>query len=235
MLRLSILLICLLPSFVTAQEWQSGSTKTDVVELFTSEGCSSCPPADKWLSSLKTNPALFSGFIPMAFHVDYWDYIGWEDPFAKPEYTERQREYVREGHVSQSYTPGIVINSQEWRDWFRGKRTWNDDKQNVGQLKARLGDDRQLEADFNGENAGQLHVALLGMGLTTEVKAGENRGKQLSHDFVVLKMVSVAGTKDWSLSLPEIPDAGQSKTAIAVWVTQRDSLTIIQAAGGYLE
>ena len=73
------------------------------------------------------------------------------------------------------------------------------------------------------------------MGLTTEVKAGENRGKQLSHDFVVLKMVSVAGTKDWSLSLPEIPDAGQSKTAIAVWVTQRDSLTIIQAAGGYLE
>ncbi|MDG5500261.1 DUF1223 domain-containing protein [Marinobacter sp. BGYM27] len=235
MLRLSILLICLLPSLATAQEWQSGSTKTDVVELFTSEGCSSCPPADKWLSSLKTNPALFSGFIPMAFHVDYWDYIGWEDPFAKPEYTERQREYVREGRVSQSYTPGIVINSQEWRDWFRGKRSWNDDKQNVGQLKARLGDDGQLEANFNGAHAGRLHVALLGMGLTTEVKAGENRGKLLSHDFVVLKMISVAGSKYWSLKLPAIPDAGQQSMAIAIWVTPGSALGIIQATGGFIK
>ncbi|MGP4844126.1 DUF1223 domain-containing protein [Marinobacter sp. 1Y8] len=235
MYRLPFILICILPSLAVAQDWRSGSSKIDVIELYTSEGCSSCPPADKWLSSLKDNPALFSEFIPMAFHVDYWDYIGWEDPFAKAEYSERQREYVRAGRVSQSYTPGIVINSQEWRDWFRGKRTWSDDKEDVGQLKAHLGDNRQLEAGFDGDNAGQLHVALLGMGLTTKVKAGENRGKQLSHDFVVLKMISVAGSNHWSVTLPEAPDAGQKRTAIAIWVTPPNALGVIQATGGYVE
>lgn len=235
MYRLLLTLIFILPALATAQEWRSGASKIDVVELYTSEGCSSCPPADKWLSSLKDDPALFSGFIPLAFHVDYWDYIGWEDPFAKPEFSERQRGYVRAGRVSQSYTPGIVINSQEWRDWFRGKRTWKDAKEKVGLLKAQLNDNGQLEANFDGKNAGQLHIALLGMGLTTEVKAGENRGKELSHDFVVLKMISVPGNKHWSVALPEIPDVDQEKTAIAAWVTPEDSMGVIQATGGYIE
>lgn len=99
-------LLCLLPAFAVAQKWESGTAKTDVVELFTSEGCSSCPPADRWFSALKEDPELFSGFIPIAFHVDYWDYIGWEDQFAKPEYSERQRDYVRAGHVTLYARPG---------------------------------------------------------------------------------------------------------------------------------
>lgn len=228
-------LMCLLPAFTAAQTWQSGSTKTDMVELFTSEGCSSCPPADRWLSSLKEDPELFTGFIPVAFHVDYWDYIGWKDQFAKPEFSERQRNYVRAGHVSQPYTPGLVINNTEWRDWFRGARRWEPDHSEAGNLTARLSENRELNVTFDGDRARHLNVAVLGMGLTTEVKAGENRGRKLSHDFVVLKLLKANGNNRWTLTLPTMPDVGQAQTAIAVWVTPENSMEILQATGGYLQ
>lgn len=233
--KLLLALLLFSPSVLMAQEWVSNATRTDVVELFTSEGCSSCPPADHWLSSLKDRPGLFSTFIPMAFHVDYWDYIGWKDPFAKPAYSQRQRQYVKEGSVSQSYTPGIVINSKEWRPWFSGKRTWAESTQNAGILQARLDDDGQLSVAFTGEGAAQLHVALLGMGLKTEVKAGENRGRELPHDFVVLNVRTMTGDKEWALDLPAAPDLGQQRVAIAAWVTPENSQTILQATGGYLD
>lgn len=218
-----------------AEEWNSGPLKTEVIELFTSEGCSSCPPADRWLSSLKHDPELFTEFIPIAFHVDYWDYIGWQDPFAKAEFSERQRQYVRAGHVSQAYTPGIVINSSEWRDWFRGARRWNNDDDYVGTLIARLDQDQNLQVSFNGEAANTLHIALLGMGLSTNVKAGENRGRELSHDFVVLKLLTAKGANHWKVPLQGVPDAGQERSAIAIWVTAEDSMQILQATGGYLD
>ncbi|MBW4933184.1 DUF1223 domain-containing protein [Marinobacter sp. F4206] len=233
---LLIALVCIgWPMLVSAQEWRSGPVKTDVIELFTSEGCSSCPPADRWLSSLKEDPDLFTGFIPVAFHVDYWDYIGWKDQFAKPEYSKRQRAYVREGRVSQSYTPGLVVNSSEWRGWFRGLRRWNSEKTEPGTLTARLDEKRDLQVQFDGANAGNLTVALLGMGLTTEVRAGENRGRKLTHDFVVLSMHTASGANHWALELPNIPDAGQAQTAMAIWVTPEDSMKIIQATGGFLQ
>lgn len=229
-----IVLLFIVPSLGGATEWSSGTSRTDVVELFTSEGCSSCPPADRWLSSLKRDPDLFHEFVPMAFHVDYWDYIGWKDPFAKRAFSERQRQYVREDLVSQPYTPGIVINNREWRHWFRGQRTWADDTSKAGTLKVQLDDKRRLKAEFDGANAGQLHIAMLGMGLTTSVRAGENRGRELSHDFVVLEMMTIPGEKNWTVTLPEFPDKGQESHAIAVWVTPDDSLAILQAVGGYL-
>lgn len=88
---------------------------------------------------------------------------------------------------------------------------------------------------FEGDTARHLNVALLGMGLTTEVKAGENRGRKLTHDFVVLKLFKADGDNRWTITLPETPNAGQTQTAIAVWVTPRNSMKILQAAGGYLQ
>ena len=231
-LLLALLLFC--PSVLMAQEWTSGTTRTDVVELYTSEGCSSCPPADRWLSSLKGRPGLFLEFIPMAFHVDYWDYIGWEDPFAQAAFSERQRQYVREGSVSQSYTPGIVINSKEWRQWFSGKREWAPSTRDAGVLRASLDEKGQLDVAFTGEGAEQLHVAILGMGLKTAVQAGENRGRELSHDFVVLEVRMISGPRTWALDLPDVPALGQQRVALAAWVTPKDSQTVIQAVGGYL-
>ena len=89
-----------------------------MIELYTSEGCSSCPPADRWLSSLK-GTAAEGGAVVQAFHVSYWDYIGWIDRFASPAYTVRQREVAAWNGKSGIYTPQLVRNGQDWRDYSR--------------------------------------------------------------------------------------------------------------------
>ncbi len=94
----------------SAQTFTSTDKRVSVLELYTSEGCSSCPPADEWLSKLKQDDRLWSEIIPLAFHVDYWDYIGWQDPFANKRYSQRQRQYARDKNVRTVYTPGTLLN-----------------------------------------------------------------------------------------------------------------------------
>jgi len=231
-----------------AKDFSSKSEATDVLELFTSEGCSSCPPADRWLSTLKDKPELFTDVIPMSFHVDYWDYIGWKDRFAKPAYSIRQRDYVRSGKSSQSYTPQFVANSGEWRKWHSGQRIWDKNTRNVGVLKATVSDNAdKVNVLFNAESRSLiakakssnyvLNVAILGMGLRSQVKAGENHGVLLEHDFVVLnhKTTTVAAAaKQWQVAMPAIPKSGQTKSAVVVWLSEVGNQQVIQATGGYL-
>ena len=234
MIRAGLVLLWLVATQAWALEFSSDATKTTVVELYTSEGCSSCPPADSWLSSLKSDPRLFKTLLPLAFHVDYWDQLGWPDPYASPAYSQRQRELVRQGILSQVYTPGIVVNSQEWRDWFSGQRQLDDRQTRPGRLKAELQQD-QLSVNFDTDTALTLHVAVLGMGLETDVQAGENRGRQLTHDFVVLNHWQQTGSKNWQLTLPALADLGQQRTALALWLTMPDSLSVVQATGSYID
>src|SRR5499427_291609 len=102
---------------------QSTENQVTLLELFTSEGCSSCPPAEKWLSGLKADQELWKKIIPVAFHVDYWDRLGWRDRFAKPEFTSRQQHYAAAWGGDSVYTPGFVVNGKEWRAWFSGNGT----------------------------------------------------------------------------------------------------------------
>lgn len=95
--------------------FESTKEQTGLLELYTSEGCSSCPPADRWLARLKEHPDLWRSFIPMALHVDYWDYIGWQDRFASAAHSKRQRRYAQEKSLTTVYTPGFLYNGQEWR------------------------------------------------------------------------------------------------------------------------
>src|SRR6476660_686425 len=97
---LAVLALSLTTSHMLAQQsastphattFESGDTQSMLIELFTSEGCSSCPPAEKWLSALKSNQDLWKKIVPVAFHVDYWDRLGWRDRFAKPDFTSRQQ------------------------------------------------------------------------------------------------------------------------------------------------
>src|SRR5436305_2977651 len=81
-----------------------------VVELFTSQGCSSCPPADALIHSIANDPAMRGRVIPLAFHVDYWDSLGWRDPFSSAEWTQRQARYARTMHLNSAYTPQAVVN-----------------------------------------------------------------------------------------------------------------------------
>lgn len=220
-----------------AQEFISGNTHIPLIELYTSEGCSSCPPADKWLSSLKSHDELFKGFVPLALHVDYWDYIGWKDPFASPEHSQRQRQYAHEYKERTVYTPGIRKSGEEWRTW----RLWGgptvEEAPEVGSLNVNVEEGGSFSAGFSGESsqALQLNIAVLGLGLQTKVKRGENRGKTLKHDFVVLSLSRYASAEQtkWS-GVIDKPEMSAKGYAIAVWLSKKGSVKPEQAVGGYL-
>jgi hypothetical protein len=176
----------------------SGPKILPVVELFTSEGCDSCPPADKWFSTLKPE----SGVLPLAFHVDYWDYIGWKDPFGKAAFGERQRDGVRRQGGRVAYTPQVVFDGKDLRSWFRTAAM------DSGLAEARKREPRariELAAMSNGRSLSlsvkgdvlsvadranaMLFVAITENNLTSRVSAGENRGVTLQHDHVVRELL----------------------------------------------
>src|SRR5256885_10643086 len=95
--------------------FEAGPARVHLLELFTSEGCSSCPPADAWFSKLKQSPGLWHDFVPVAFHVDYWDRLGWRDRFASKEWTSRQQAYAVRGNGDSVYTPEFVLDGNESR------------------------------------------------------------------------------------------------------------------------
>jgi hypothetical protein len=101
------------PLFAAGCTATSGAKRVTVVELYTSEGCDSCPTADRWLSTLKTR----NDVVPLSFHVDYWDYIGWKDPYAQKAFTERQRVRVAAQNSRSVYTPQVMMNGQDFTTW----------------------------------------------------------------------------------------------------------------------
>ena len=225
--------------------FSSGDRRVVLIELFTSEGCSSCPPADRWLSGLKSDPGLWGSFVPVAFHVDYWDYIGWTDRFAKAEFSDRQRRHAREGGARAVYTPGFFSQGKDWRGRHQGKlpdiEIAEIGEPGIGELIVRLGDDAAtIHFDSRDSRHDRLSatVAILGMALETRVRAGENKGRKLGHDFVVLDIVTIpleesAAGYTAVTRLPDVPpDIGN--LALATWVSKAGSLTPIQAVGGYL-
>jgi hypothetical protein len=220
-----------------AKTFESGETQTTLIELFTSEGCSSCPPAEKWLSELKSNPDLWKRTVPVAFHVDYWDRLGWRDRFAKPEFTSRQQRYASAWRIDSVYTPNFVVNGREWKGWLNNGML-SARSENVGKLRVVLNGNSEITATFSGTQAGplELEVAMLGANLESDVKRGENSGRKLRHDFVVLSLAKINMTRtgaDWT-GTTVLPKAGafDRPTALAVWVMQ--NTVPIQATGGWL-
>ena len=171
---------------------QSAETQTPLLELFTSEGCSSCPPAEAWFSKLKDSPKLWKDFIPVAFHVDYWDHP-WKDPFSSKRFTERQGKYAEAWQNESIYTPGFVWNAIEWRGWFKREELPRSARPKVGVLTATSDDLRQWMIKFEPTTTNlvsyDVRAALLGFDLTSKVTAGENKGRVLTHDFAVLSWV----------------------------------------------
>jgi hypothetical protein len=177
---------------------QSGPRTAALVELFTSEGCDSCPPADRWLATLKPAPG---GLVPLAFHVDYWDYIGWKDPFAQPQFAARQRDAVRRqrGHVA--YTPQVLVDGTDASIWASSSRADAALAKVVARpprarlsLRADAAVDA-LDVELRVQPAGSIprearaFVVLTESRLESRVAAGENRGQTLRHDHVVREFV----------------------------------------------
>ena len=108
---------------VSACKAQSGRQTVPLVELYTSEGCDSCPPADRWLSSTFAAVDAGGGAVALAFHVDYWDRLGWKDRFATPAWTKRQYDSARAARSDLVYTPQVLLQGRDLRDWHAEKRS----------------------------------------------------------------------------------------------------------------
>jgi hypothetical protein len=182
------------PALAAECSAKSGAQTVGLLELYTSEGCSSCPPADAWLSDLTANP---TQFIPLAFHVDYWDYIGWKDRFADPAYTARQRQAAAFTNSHVVYTPQLMWNGYDFRGWNQGRLAQAIAKtQKIAApvaLSMRLNrsenthyvDVQVSNVQLSNPSKTKVFVAVYENNLTSQISAGENNGRSLKHDYVV--------------------------------------------------
>ncbi len=211
-----------------------------LIELYTSEGCDSCPPADKWLSTLTASEAI----VPVAWHVDYWDRLGWKDRFARADAAVRQAQKVRLEGGRTSYTPQVMIQG---RSQFFGER---------GAVQSRLLQLRAAPAPAQlsvshaaaagstvrvdwqlqgtGFDGGVVMLALLEDDLVSQVSAGENRGVTLKHDHVVRQLsapqriAGASGSGQVSLAMPA--DARPSRTRVVAWLEDSQGRVLTAAA-----
>src|SRR5438067_6300254 len=161
------------------------ATQPVVVELFTSQGCSSCPPADALIRELRKQPNV----IPIAYHVDYWNYLGWRDPFSAREWTQRQMAYTRAFNLGSSYTPQIVvagarevIGSNEIAVHAAIEEATQHGS--IATIKLTL-DHGQANVETNAPRAGlELIVVTTEDGIVTKIERGENRGVTIINDAI---------------------------------------------------
>jgi hypothetical protein len=209
----------------------STERRVALLELYTSEGCDSCPPADRWVSSLPKQGFGSDRVVVLGYHVDYWDYIGWRDPYAQARFSERQRSVNARTGARTIYTPQLILNGKDYR---RGML--NDD------FAVRLAQDTQSRAtasirltlDARAENwnvdgtwaaagAGdarnlQAWLALYENRLAGDVRAGENRGKRLEHDFVVRDLVGPFAAGAFSHAFKVDPRWKRADLGVAAFV-----------------
>jgi hypothetical protein len=176
-----------------------------LLELFTSQGCSSCPPADRVLSRLGLDDATREKVVPLAFHVDYWDSLGWTDPFGKPQWSARQEAYRRALGLQSAYTPQLVVNGRAQLNGSREQQAREEIAADLARpvlvrlrLEARIGGSPSrpelsvaLAADVAADVPARkldAYVALFENGLETAVGRGENGGHTLRSDFVVRRL-----------------------------------------------
>lgn len=235
-IRHACLVLMLLVTSANAGDLQlnSGTRQVTLLELYTSQGCSSCPPAERWLNEYINRDELWTSVVPVALHVDYWDYIGWKDPFATSENGARQRDYARAGKTRTVYTPGFFVNGRDWRGWTLRLSPRSSDRE-PGVLSATISGDR-LTASFPAvDKPMDLHVAILGFGIETEIKRGENRNRTLAQEFVSLShKVYRSDTGSWEMSLPEFRAHMADRHGIALWISKPGHPVPVQATGGWL-
>ena len=250
-LKMRSSLIGALSLFAAGSAWAAPQTITgpetqvNLLELYTSEGCDSCPPAEEWVSRLQQDARLWTQLVPVTFHVDYWDYLGWRDPFDRHAYTERQQALAAQagglaGRVV--YTPQFVLDGQDWRGWLDDRPLRVDARAKVGALSLSL-DGRQVRLRFAPSHPRsermEAHVVLLAFGIQVPVGAGENRGRTLRHDFLVVAdtqggLRAAPDGYDATLKLPAPLAFNATRYALAAWVSAANSPLPIQAAGGWL-
>jgi len=231
----------------------SGAQRQALVELYTSEGCSSCPPADQWLGEMgKTGGTdQQAHFIPLALHVDYWDSLGWHDRFAQHQFTERQQSLSERAGSHIVYTPEVAVGGFELRDWnstaaFKSSVAKINAQPSGADIQLSLTPDSagpptaDLDAHFTlpagaGAQGVQAYVAVFENNLTSQVKAGENTGATLHHQFVVRQWLGPVPITDGQARItqkialtPDVNVHGADPTGVVAFV-QNSQGDILQA------
>jgi hypothetical protein len=230
---------------------QTAAAGPVVVELFTSQGCSSCPPADRLLTRLGEDPRFAGRLIPLAFHVDYWNYIGWQDPFSSARWSARQNGYAQAFRSNRVYTPQLVVNgrtecvgSEEGAVVSRISAALA--KPPAGEVKLTVAPQGsgpiKVGVDAKVARAGAKHgldvlVALYQTGLDTPVRAGENASRTLHNDYVVRRLekaftVPAAPGSEHAatVSIPVDPAWNRANLGVAVFLQDPVTLEIQGAA-----
>lgn len=208
---------------------QSAADRAHLVELYTSEGCDSCPPAERWMSTLRKHPDL----IGLEYHVDYWDDSGWRDPFSDHAYTVRQQAQARRGNNSQIFTPQIWLDGHVWRNWPKGEPpALAGAPAPTLRLSANADDAVHLSATVEGVQQAadyRIFAALSEVGLSERVRGGENRGKTLNHDEVVRSFAGPldAPRADIELKIPAKVDVAHA--SIVAFVENASDGSVVQA------
>ena len=235
-----------LPAHGLQCEAQSGPHTAALVELYTSEGCDSCPPADRWLQGLAGRGHAPGRVVPLSLHVNYWDYIGWKDPYAQQRFADRQRRLAQVMRARIVYTPQVLLQGQDFRRWYA-----EDFDAAVARINARPAAARislRLETgrpDTLGATVGAqlldkaqeadagLYLASYENKLVSKVAAGENRGRTLAHDYVVLEWTGpvpfTGGRAEARRSLPLLPKAVPANSGVAAFVQNRRTGEVLQA------
>ncbi len=225
----------------------NGAQRVAVFELFTSEGCSSCPPADKWISELPAKKLGADRVIALGFHVDYWNQLGWIDPFSQAIFSARQHQHSKRRGVSFVVTPQLLLNGQDYRravvfddidarvSAINRTKPQADIRIKINSRGATLDSkvDVRVAGDADQRRA-QVYLALYENNLVTAVKAGENRGHTLKHDFVVRKLVGPLGLDEkgelsHAQSFPLDARWKPQDTRLAVFVQHPQSGDVLQA------
>jgi hypothetical protein len=228
-------------------ESSSGSKRVTTIELYTSEGCNSCPPADRWFSQIMRKQFGPQELVPLALHVDYWDELGWKDRFAQHKFSVRQHLLARRNRAQTVYTPQFLFNGKDLRlagaDLALSKRLSAINALPPGaliQLRQSVAADRieiDLEIDVfsNGESPeAEAYVALSENNLYSEIRAGENAGRRLAHDFVVRELlgpipIGLTGKARWSGKIGLAPAWKREDLALTVFVQDVRHNDILQA------
>jgi len=198
-----------------------------VVELFTSQGCSSCPSADELLRELARDPVYGKAIVPLAYHVDYWDHLGWRDPFSSKQFTLRQMTYVRAFHLSSAYTPqAVVAGSKEvvgsHAAALRAAIAEESRRKPEGSVRIALtGGAANVRAET--QPGRDLVVVAFEDGATTRVTRGENAGRTIANDAIVRQITRVTASEA-NVVLP--PNA----TGVAAFLQDRNTMRIYAAA-----
>jgi hypothetical protein len=241
-MRTLLLVATMLPAALHAADCtvRSGPTTNALVELYTSEGCSSCPPAEQWLSKLARAPR--AGVIPVAFHVHYWDYIGWKDLYADPRNTERQKGFAKATGARSVYTPQVIVAGSDFRAWS-SERSFEDAVRDLNGRKAaatveitprRLADG-SIEGTASSVTADKaqltLVVAVTQDGIVSKPNAGENKGETLAQNFVVRDVAEFRGTGTVAGSFTFKPKANWNPERMSVVAYLQDPRTgrVLQA------